>query len=181
MSFALFISLRLIIDWLKIDLGLRVNDSLTLGQIVNGTYFGKRFIKCGLRVTEFLPANNLRESIVLLLLFLHVLKSCSERALSLISNDVDIVCIVLSRPWISLIKHGNISNSFYGIGIDKLPILNHRSWAKWNFTFVPALLRFVIFDLVGSWTRFILRFLTHKVLVNEPGFCFTLLIAFHIK
>jgi hypothetical protein len=26
-----------------------------------------------------------------------------------------------------------------------------------------------------------LRFLTHKVLVNEPGFCFTLLIAFHIK
>jgi hypothetical protein len=108
-------------------LGLRVNDSLTLRQIVNRANFGKRFIKGSLRVAEFLPTNNLRESIVLLLLFLHVLESCSERALSLISNDVDIVCIVLSGPWIALIKHGNISNSFYGIGIDKLPILNHRA------------------------------------------------------
>ena len=62
---------------------------------------------------------------MLLFLFLHVLKGCTERALSLIGNDV--VCIVLPRPWISLMQHWNISNSFYSIGIDKLSILKHGS------------------------------------------------------
>ena len=177
-SFALFISLRLFIDRLKIYLGLRVNDTLTLSQIVNWAYFGERSIKGSLRAGEFLLADYFCEGLMLLFLFLHVLKGCTERTLSLIGNIV--VCIVLARPWICLILHWNISNSFDRIGIDKLSILKHGSWAKWNFTFVPALLRLVSFDFVGSWT-WVERRMTHKVLVHEPGFCCTRLIVFHIK
>ena len=101
MSFAFFVSLRLFIDRLKINLCLRVNDSLTLGQIVNGAYFGEGSIKGGLWTGEFLFAHNFCEGLMLLFLFLHVLKGCSERALSMIGNDV--VSIVLPRPWIPLI------------------------------------------------------------------------------
>ena len=88
--------------------------------------------------------------------------------------------IVLSRARISLIENRNISNSFYRIGIEKLAILKHSSGAEWNFSFVPTLFRFVILEVVGTRTWFI-GFMAHKVLINKPGFRFTILIVFHIK
>jgi hypothetical protein len=173
--FALMMPNWLVVNGLQVDLRLRINDSLAFGQVFNGTNLGQRLIEGSSRAQIFF-ALVFQDFCFLKFSFCHVLKCSSQRALSLIGYDI--VSVVGARSWIGFVKRGNISNSFDRIGCHELTILKHRAWPERHFAPIPTLLLVVVLKIVRSWTWSV-WFCTHKVLVNEPGFCVSILIVLH--